>query len=251
MDEEKPLPFLVCLPYAGAGPSVFHHWPSSLQGSFETLQPSMAGKEKRFAQPLPKDVGAQVADLMVQLREPLGRAPAAPVVVFGHSLGAILAYELARLLESRSPDRTLHLVVSGSAGPRLKRRGRASGLSDDEFVREVETLAGYTHPALADPDMRGLLLPALRSDVEMHESYRHSWPAPSSIDITCLHGRHDDVVRIDEARQWRDITRGRFHLKEIDGGHMFWVEQPELVIAEIQAIGARFAPGAAKPLAHP
>lgn len=236
MPEPKELPLLICLPYAGAGPSIFNTWRPLLQDTFEMLQPSFAGKEKRFAQPPQTDIAAQVADIAMQIREPLERQPQAPVVVFGHSLGAILAYELARLIERRSPGRPLHLVASGSATPLLRRRGRASGLSDDEFVREVESLAGYTHPALADADMRGLLLPALRADVEMHESYKHAWKAPSSIAITCLHGRQDSVVNIDEARKWREVTRGPFGLRDADGGHMVWVENPPMLADTLKAV---------------
>lgn len=240
MPETNELPILVCLPYAGAGPSVFNGWRPLLQDAFEMVQPSFAGKEKRFAQPPQVDMGAQVADIAMQLREPLERRPAAPVVVFGHSLGAILAYELGRMIERRSPTRPLHLVASGSASPLLRRRGKASGLSDDEFVREVESLAGYTHPALADPDMRGLLLPALRADVEMHESYRHAWKAPSAIAITCLHGRQDQVVNVEEARKWHDVTRGQFELQDAEGGHMVWVENPQMLGEVLKAIGRRF-----------
>lgn len=234
-------PFLICLPFAGAGPSVFNTWRPLLQGSVQMLQPSLAGKEKRFAESPLRDTNAQVRDIAGQLQQQLDQHPATPAIVFGHSLGAILAYELARLLEQRSATRIVHLVVSGSASPLLKRRGKATGLSDDEFVREVESLAGYTHPALADRDMRGLLLPALRADVEMHESYRHAWEAPSAINITCLHGKQDEVVHADEAMQWREVTLGRVDILDVDGGHMFWVDDAALVVNTIKAIATTLA----------
>ncbi|WP_354681934.1 alpha/beta fold hydrolase [Cupriavidus necator] len=235
---QSQLPFLICLPYAGAGPSVFNTWRPLLQDSVQMLQPSLAGKEKRFAQAPLRDTVAQVTDIAAQLQEQLDRHAETPVIVFGHSLGAILAYELARLLEQGSATRIVHLVVSGSASPLLKRRGKATGLSDDEFVREVESLAGYTHPALANMDMRGLLLPALRADVEMHESYQHVWAAPSSINITCLHGKHDQVVYANEALQWREVTLGSVDFLEINGGHMFWVDEPALLIPTIKTIAS-------------
>lgn len=238
MNIQKQLPFLICLPYAGAGPSIFNTWRPLLQGSVQMLQPSMAGKEKRFAQAPLRDIGAQVTDIAAQIQEQLSHQSTTPIIVFGHSLGAILAYELSRLLESELATRIVHLVVSGSASPLLKRRGKATGLSDDEFVREVESLAGYSHPALADKDMRGLLLPALRADVEMHESYLHGWATPSDINITCLHGKQDQVVHADEAKQWREITQGSVDLLDVDGGHMFWVEEPALLVNTIKTIAA-------------
>ncbi|QEZ46778.1 thioesterase II family protein [Cupriavidus oxalaticus] len=236
MRNQTQLPFLICLPYAGAGPSVFNPWRPVLQKSVQMLQPSSAGKEKRFAQVPFRDIGAQVLDIASQIQEQLDQHPATPIIIFGHSLGAILAYELARLLETGSTARLVHLIVSGSASPLLKRRGKATGLSDEEFVREVESLAGYTHPALADKNMRDLLLPALRADVEMHESYQHQWAAPASINITCLHGKGDQVVNSDEALQWREVTRGSVDLLNVDGGHMFWVDDPALLITTIRTI---------------
>jgi surfactin synthase thioesterase subunit len=160
------------------------------------------------------------------------------VIVFGHSLGAIQAYELARWITSEPSRRAVHLVVSGSASPLLKRRGKATGLSDDEFVREVESLAGYTHPALADREMRGLLLPALRADVEMHESYVHEWAVPLEINITCVHGKGDEIVKASEAEQWRDVTQGTVDLLYAEGEHMFWVDDAAFLISKIKAVAA-------------
>ena len=238
MHFETNLPFLICLPYAGAGPSIFNTWRPLLQGSVQMLQPSMAGKEKRFAQSPVRSISLQVSDIAIQIQEQLSSLPEKPVIIFGHSLGAILAYELSRLLSSDSTTRIVHLIVSGSASPLLKRRGNATGLSDEEFVREVESLAGYTHPALGDKDMRALLLPALRADVEMHESYLHQWVRPANFNITCLHGRHDQVVYAEEALQWREVTQGSVDLLDVDGGHMFWLEDPELLVSTIKTVAA-------------
>ncbi|MCP1121467.1 thioesterase II family protein [Robbsia andropogonis] len=241
MSIPKKLPLLICLPYAGAGPSVFNNWRAPLQDSVQMVLPSLAGKEKRFAEAPSTKITDSVNDIAGQLRDQLAQNPEAPVIIFGHSLGAIQAYELARRIASGTSRRAVHLVVSGSASPLLKRRGKASGLSDEEFVREVESLAGYTHPALANREMRGLLLPALRADVEMHESYVHEWAAPSDINVTCVHGKGDEIVKASEAEQWRDVTQGSVDLLYAEGAHMFWVNDTTFLISKIKAVATNLA----------
>jgi surfactin synthase thioesterase subunit len=207
-----------------------------LEETVQLIQPSLAGKDKRFAEKPFNKISDSVKNIAVQLVDQFKQHPGAPVIIFGHSLGGILAYELARLIESEFSPRTIHLVVSGSASPLQKRKGNATGLSDDDFVREIELLAGYTHPALADREMRGLLLPALRADVEMHESYSHNWTHPSEINITSVRGKDDQIVAESDAEQWCQVTRGNVNLIEAEGGHMFWVDAPAFLISTIKVI---------------
>jgi surfactin synthase thioesterase subunit len=138
----------------------------------------------------------------------------------------VLAYELALQLEKDTGCDLRHLVVSGSPGPWSGRDRRATGLGDDEFLARVQEFAGYRHDALADPDMRELLLPILRGDVEMHENYKPVSDEPLTIPITSLRGTGDALVSAEEAAQWRQATSGSFDTAEIPGEHMYLVDSP-------------------------
>ncbi|MDR2713228.1 MAG: hypothetical protein LBB91_08985, partial [Clostridiales bacterium] len=222
---------LVCISYAGAGPSVFNGWADYLPSNFNLFCPGLAGKDKRFNEPAFKNINDSVNDITNSIINncELNKR----TIIFGHSLGAILSYEVARKLEKEYSSEQFHIVVCGSPGPTIKRKGKASGLSDEDFCKEVEQIAGYRHPSFENPLLRELLLPSLRADVLMHESYNHVWTEKTNISITCMFGNQDHVVSRDEALAWQDVTAGPLNVVVFDGGHMFWVESVGSIINKI------------------
>lgn len=164
---------LICLPFAGAGASFFAPWQGQAPAGLTILPVQLPGREKRFAEPAYTSAAEAVDDAYAQVTAALG-GTGPRVAVFGHSMGAVLAYELAHRLEREPGIRLEALFVSGSPGPWTARTDRAGGLPEDEFVARVKSFAGYAHPALENPEMRELLLPSLRADVQLHENYRVS-----------------------------------------------------------------------------
>ncbi|GGV89045.1 alpha/beta fold hydrolase [Streptomyces massasporeus] len=223
---------LLCLPFAGGGAGFYRAW-KDLPGHAPRIVPlQLPGREELFVEEPLRDV-ADAADHLA--RTAAEQAGPGPVALFGHSLGAVLAFELARRLE-RDPAVTLtHLYVSGSPGPWTGRTHRATGLADDEFLARVREFAGYEHDALADPDLRELLLPVLRADVEMHENYKPAGDEPLRTPITSLRGTDDALVSRARAEEWRQATTAAFRLTELPGGHMYLTESP---LSLIDAIGA-------------
>lgn len=213
---------LVCLPFAGAGASFFHPWAALAGAGLRIVAPQPPGREWKLVEEPYRDAAEAAAGLLPEVLEQLGGAP--EVALFGHSLGAVLAYELAHLLAARDGVRVARLFVSGSPGPWTRRPVRATGLGDAEFLARVGEFAGYSHAALADPEMRELLLPTLRADVEMHENYVPSTDRPLPAPITSLHGRDDALVSAEQAGEWSKATDGAFELVELDGGHMYLTE---------------------------
>lgn len=209
---------LVCVPFAGAGASFFRPW--AMLGAEHVrivpLQPP--GREWKLDQEPYRDVAQAVAGLLPEIVEHVddGR-----VALFGHSLGAVLAYELARELVTIPGVDVVRLVVSGSPGPWSRRADRASGLADDEFLRRVEEFAGYSHEALADQQMRELILPVLRADVLMHENYVPTDDRPLPVPITAIRGTSDHLVTHEQAAEWGKATSREFNMSEVDGGHMY------------------------------
>jgi surfactin synthase thioesterase subunit len=221
---------LLCFPYAGAGAGFFLPWRSQDPAAVDVVPIQLPGREKRFTETAYRDVHEAVDDLLDDVLDTI--AGRRRVVVFGHSLGAILAYEMAHRIQAVGGPVLAHVVVSGSPGPTVIRPTRATGLPDGEFLARVAEFAGYTHPALDDPAMRELLLPCLRADVEMHENYRP--PAsrpPLSIPITALRGAADGLVSSAETREWARVTTEEFRVVEMAGGHMYLVDSAAEILA--------------------
>jgi surfactin synthase thioesterase subunit len=221
---------LICLPFAGAGASFFRPWSALAGDRIEVVAPQLPGRERRIDDEPYRSVPAAAEGL---LQEVLDRSrPDRALVLFGHSLGAVLAFELACRLTARG-ERVDRLAVSGSPGPWTPRGDQATGLPDDEFIRRVQEFAGYTHEALADPEMRELILPTLRADVEMHESYRPEPDVVLAAPITAIRGRSDTLVGTEQAGQWAKATTRDFTLAEVPGGHMYLIDGAEHVLRHI------------------
>lgn len=213
---------LVCLPFAGAGASFYRPWADRVSDAMEIVPLQLPGRERLIDDEPYRDTVEATEGLLGQLRE---KIPArAKVVLFGHSLGAVLAYELAHRLVAAADVELLRLFVSGSPAPAAQRRQRATGLSDDEFLAQVNEFAGYRHEALDDPEMREMILPALRADVEMHENYVPSTAAPLDAPITVVRGEDDQLVGFDEAAGWAKVAGLDFEHVEVPGGHMYLTE---------------------------
>jgi surfactin synthase thioesterase subunit len=216
---------LVCFPFAGAGSSFFRPWATAMGALFQVTAVQLPGRENRFSEAPYRNVEQAILDLEPEIEGLVDGA--SEIVVFGHSLGAVLAYELALRL-NRSPAAAIsRLVVSGSPGPSRPRARRASGLSDKEFLAQVRDLAGYSHPSLEDPEMRELLLPVLRADVEMHEAYSSNGKSQLDMPVTSIRGRDDELVSAQETADWQEVTRVPLEKIELDGGHMYLADHPE------------------------
>ncbi|MCK1795092.1 alpha/beta fold hydrolase [Streptomyces sp. XM4193] len=228
---------VISVPFAGAGASVFRPFVPLSEGKFELAAIQLPGREQRFAEEPYTDVEVAADGLLPEVLERVKGADS--VVLFGHSLGAVLSYELARRLAATEGVRLTALVISGSPGPWARRENGASGLDDDQFLARVKEFAGYRHDALEDPEMRELLLPTLRADVEMHESYTARSDEPLAVPIVSVRGTSDSLVTTEQAMEWSKATSRDFRFEEVEGGHMYLVDNPEgLVRVLADAVGS-------------
>ncbi|HDS1512150.1 thioesterase [Stenotrophomonas maltophilia] len=216
-------PQLLCLPFAGAGASFFSEW-KSMTERFDVVPIQLPGREKRFCEPFFTDVFEASAGLASEL--PGLVDPDRDIVLFGHSLGAVLAYELTRALVRQGNHRVIGLAVSGSPDPWTPRKERATGLDDEKFLARVSEFAGYTHSALEDPLMRELLLPVMRADVEMHEKYKARTDTALDIPILMVRGDDDELISSEELQGWVRATSANAHADSLPGGHMYLTERP-------------------------
>jgi surfactin synthase thioesterase subunit len=223
---------LVCLPYAGAGASFYRPWAALAGEALEMVPLQLPGRERLIDEEPHRDVHKAVDALLPQLRERLGDGDHR-VALFGHSLGAVLAYELAHRLVAEPGVELVHLFVSGSPQPGRGREQRATGLSDEDFLARVGEFAGYNHPALDDPEMREMLLPTLRADVEMHETYVPSTRLPLDAPLTVIRGEDDELVGHDDAASWNKASGRDFEYVEVPGGHMYLTESAPALVGVI------------------
>ncbi|MFJ8802982.1 thioesterase II family protein [Streptomyces sp. NPDC102487] len=232
---------LLCVPFAGAGPSFFHPWRELSAGRWRVTSVELPGRERRILDTPYRNVVEAAKGSIDDIVADLGEGTS--TVLFGHSLGAVLAYELAHLL----PTRGVHverLVVSGSPGPWTQRERRATGLPDEEFLARVEEFAGFRHEALDHPEMRELILPVLQADCEMHENYVPSTDTPLAVPVCSLRGAWDGLVTAAEARQWQDATTAGFTYAEFPGDHMYLVDHGRDILDTITAQSAQSAQSA-------
>lgn len=222
------------LPYAGGGASFYRNWPPlSGDSNAEMIGIQLPGREEMFDEPWPRSM----ADTVTFVREQIGNNATTydRIALFGHSFGALLAYEVARALcaDGHVP---VHLFVSGSADPATSLRRDPAPLSDDDFVQRVESLAGYTHPALAIPGLREVVLPILRADVELHETHHRTVVDPLPIAVTALRGGKDHLVGFDDCERWAKVTTVDCEVVELPGGHMYLVDDPGPVLETIRRV---------------
>jgi len=233
---------LVCLPFAGAGASFFYPWQEKAGKEIEIVAIQLPGREWRIDERPYRDVNTAVGALFPDIAGELG---AGPVMLFGHSLGAVLAYELAYRFCAAPGFDVAHVIVSGSPGPWTRRVRRATGLPDSDFLDRVSEFAQYNAETMQNPEVRKLVLPTLRADVEMHEKYVSGRSDPLPAPITSLRGRDDQLVTADHAAEWAGATSREFELAELPGSHMYITQSADeiLRVASDAASQLRNAPG--------
>lgn len=221
---------LFCLPHAGAGASAYRHWPQLLPPTVDLVPIQLPGREARFAEP-PARTAAEVVDGVL---EPLLDRISGPFALFGHSMGALLSYELAHALADRGRP-PAHLFVSGYAAPQRIRPtgGIVHLLPDDELLEHLEYLEGTPPEVLASPELLRLLLPVCRNDFGLCETHVFRPRPPLRIPVTALAGVADRGAPPAEVEAWRELTTGDFVHRSFPGGHFYLLEQAADVVAAV------------------
>jgi surfactin synthase thioesterase subunit len=218
---------LICIPQAGAGPLTFRSWYAYLPQEIEMCGVRLPGREMRLREPPIVDLNA----LLPQIARALKAKMTGPYALFGHSMGAVIAYEMARYLfasEKRGPE---HLFVSGHGAPHLPRDFESlSGLSDAELIDKMRELGGSPPEVLAHPELMQLLLPVLRSDFTICENYRYVPGPPLPCPITALGGLKDRWVTREAIEAWRVHTRSAFSARMLFGDHFFHLSHAPAVV---------------------
>lgn len=224
---------LFCFPYAGGGASAYRKWPSLLPAGVELLASQMPGREARFVEPPLRDLDSVLGHLASAIEPLLDR----PFVFFGHSLGALIAYELTLLLRSRGLPMPEHLFLSGRRAPGIPIGRRAfHNLPDDELIQEIRTLSGTSEGVLQNDELMALVLPTLRADFAIHDTYRYREQAALDAPFTIFGGLDDIATTTDNLSAWESLTTRGARLSLFRGGHFFIDESRDEVLAAIDRV---------------
>jgi len=206
---------LFCFPHAGGNGSAFHAWAAHPALAAVTLQPvDYPGRQARFGEP----ALARMEDLVALLLAELGPRFEPPFAFFGHSMGALVAFELTRTLRRRGLPAPRQLIVSGASTPRLRRGGLPLHQLPDALLLARLGLAGV-HPA----PLLALMLPTLRADVALCETYRPADEPALNVPLAAFAGSRDPSVSWGELSAWRLQTRAAFVARQFPGDHHYLV----------------------------
>ncbi|GAA5701428.1 oleoyl-ACP hydrolase [Streptomyces avermitilis] len=227
---------LVCLPHAGGSASYFLPVSKALAPGVDVLAIQYPGRQDRRHEKCIDNI-AELADAVTAVLEPLADRP---LVLFGHSMGATLAFEVALRLE-RKGIVPLALFASGRRAPSRHRDESVHLRGDDEIIAELKTLSGTRSEVLGDEEILRMVLPAIRSDYKAAETYRYAGGARLTAPIHAHFGVEDPRVSLDEAQAWADHTTGHFELRSHPGGHFYLNDQAPRVIEEIARVSSSVA----------
>ncbi|MGA2887865.1 MAG: alpha/beta fold hydrolase [Terracidiphilus sp.] len=216
---------LFCLPHAGGGATAFHSWNAALPAFVQICSVQLPGRETRLSEPLYTQMDPLVEVITQQLQPWLD----IPYAVFGHSMGAMLAFEWVRRLQREQHSMPVWLFLSGRRAPDVEGDNNLLHLLPDrEFVSELTRIYdGISQEFLEDAELMEVFLPILRADVSVVESYCFQEGLPLDCPITVFAGTKDASVSWDELLAWKRQTRRRFAMQILPGGH-FYPQSPLL-----------------------
>jgi medium-chain acyl-[acyl-carrier-protein] hydrolase len=227
---------LLCFPYAGGSASIFANWQKILGPEIEVCAVQLPGRAGRMRETPHRRLDT-LLPLLLDVLSPLFDMP---VATFGHSMGSLLAFELARAMGHIPGAEPVRLFAAGRRAPhRSDRDEQMTGLPDDEFRRRLGLMNGTPPEILRDEDLMNLVLPFLRADFELNDTYTFT-PEPLAVPVTALGGIDDPEANIDELAAWGEVTARAFKLVMFPGDHFFLTGSEsmmlEVIASDLQAV---------------
>jgi pyochelin biosynthetic protein PchC len=237
---EQPRVRLVCFPHAGGGPSLFRSWSRGLPADVEVIAVLYPGRLDRVNEP-----GAErMSDLVDPVRASFEPLLDRPVALFGHSMGAWVALEVA----ARLPVAPRALIVSGQVPPArrdtappgsARRADREPFRTDDQVIAEVRRIGGYDPSVFDHPELLKLILPPVRTDFEVVRTYRQASSYALTCPVLACYGTDDQDARPEDVAHWREVSTGRYDQRSFPGDHFYLslrTSEPALLAAITAAL---------------
>jgi surfactin synthase thioesterase subunit len=209
---------LFCLPYAGGGASIFRLWPRELPSNVELCAIELPGRENRIGEKPISNLEILTEKLVNVFLQQLDK----PFALFGHSMGALIVYELARKLQQKNVN-PVYLFVSGRPAPNVAELYPPIHLLPDaEFIEKLTNLySAIPDTVLKDEELMQLFLPVLRADMTLVETHIHSQVEPLNCPMFALGGLEDKEATDHLLVSWREYTRSSFSVQMFPGGHFY------------------------------
>lgn len=209
---------LFCFHYAGGGAASFRDWSDNLPSSVEVHFVELPGRGFRLAEKAFVSLNPLIEAIANTLHHNLDK----PFTFFGHSMGGLICFELARLLRKKYGLNPIHLFVSAHRAPQLPDLDPPIyNLPDPEFLEELRDLEGTPQAVLENAELMQLLLPSLRADFTIVETYNYIAEPPLDCSITAFGGLQDREVSYEELKAWQEQTKTAFSLQMLQGNHFF------------------------------
>lgn len=221
---------LFFFPYAGGGPAVFGKWGNEFPSDIEAWTVHYPGRGSRYNEPPIKELVVLVEGILQAIKPLLDK----PFTFFGHSLGGLIAFELARTLHQNNLPQPIALFISACGAPHIPDPYLPiHNLPDAQFLTSLKELNGIPAELLDQSDVMQLLMPTLRADFELIETYQFTITSPLDCPIVAFGGLNDPRVSRERIEGWAAHTSSRFGSKSFPGDHFFVNTAKESVIAEI------------------
>ncbi len=223
---------LFCLPYAGGGASMYQGWTRAFPDFVGVYPIQLPGRENRIGEPLlydmPTLIDAISAGIIPYLQQPF--------ILFGHSLGARIAFELARNLYRKWRIEPCCLIVSGSRAPHIAEPKPLRHLPDEAFITELRRFSGTPEAFLQNSELMQLFIPILRADFTIDETYTCGATEPLACPIAAFGGTEDQEATRAELEAWAHYSNGNFTLEMLSGNHFFLQTAREALLRSVARI---------------
>jgi len=221
---------LVCLPHAGGSATYFFPLAKALPAHIEVLAVQYPGRQDRYSEPFIDNVVTLAEHLLGVLRTQRDL----PLVLFGHSMGATVAFEIARRLVVEQPDGPLAgMIVSARCAPSKHRSNGIHLLDDAGILAEVNKLSGTQAAVLEDEELIQMVLPVLRNDYRAAETYSYTPGAPLPVPIVGISGESDSRVSSSDIDEWQAHTSAGYASYALPGGHFYFGTEPAALAAAL------------------
>jgi medium-chain acyl-[acyl-carrier-protein] hydrolase len=222
---------LFCFPFAGGGAGAFRSWAGALAPDIAVCAVQLPGRETRFREP----PFTRLAPLVDTLAGALLPAFDRPFAFFGHSLGALIAFELTRALRRRNVTLPTRLIVAGRGGPHLPLHHSPMHLLPDRELRvQLRNLQGTPTAVLDNDELMQTILPMVRADFAVHETYVYGDEPPLTCPILALGGDADSFAPPTDMATWQEHTTGGFEMAVLPGGHFFLQEHAPQLLQQLR-----------------
>ncbi|MFE9701946.1 thioesterase II family protein [Streptomyces sp. NPDC005930] len=214
---------LLVLPHAGGSASFYHAWGTAFDDDTEVLVARYPGRHDRLTDPCVdrmEDLTERVTDALLPFLD-------VPVTLFGHSMGASLAYEVALRLTRRHKVSAAALHVSSRKPPHRLTPRRLHEAGDEALIEEVRRLGGTDESLLSDPDLREIVLPAIRADFTIVGTYGPRAADPVDCPVYAYVGDQDPSITVHDMSGWADVAPRGFRLDVLGGGHFYLTERQD------------------------